>query len=230
MKKLVFFLWTLALSVGAQNVAVWTHQAANTKAYADGCPGDWPYVVQDLGPGSIPADLLARGWKQMTKAELAASKAALEPVKEAWNLARGTVEVRKQQVGDVLQQRLASGQWEPNLIRLHALESEMFGSLTKAFRLNCELLLLVTKAVAGTAATNNLSAPERARVAGLRPQLSFPQASDITQADRDRFAAIVAELQKVEALWVQARNLRTNIDTNVVLVDPESLPKVSIGE
>jgi len=149
---------------------------------------------------------------------------------ELWNQVGSTRDERKQKVGEILQWRIESGQWEPNRLRLHALESELFGKLIKAFRLNSELLLLVTKAIAPTAATNNLSAPERARVVALRPQLSFAQAPDLTQTDRDRVIAITTELGKIETLWKQARELRANIETNSSYVDPGSLSTITIGE
>lgn len=89
MKSLLLTLALFASFVAsAQNFAVWTHKAANTKAFRDGCPGEWPYVAQDIGEKTIPADLVARGWQQMTKAELAASIALLEQDKEAWNKAQ----------------------------------------------------------------------------------------------------------------------------------------------
>ncbi len=89
MKALLITLALFASFISsAQNFAVWTHQAANTKAFRDGCPGEWPYVAQDIGEKTIPADLVARGWKQMTKAELEAVRTALAQAKEAWNLAQ----------------------------------------------------------------------------------------------------------------------------------------------
>lgn len=90
MKKLLSLLCFVTLIASGQNVAVWTHQAANTEAFRKGCPGGWPYSVQDIGSASIPADLLARGWQQMTKVQLEATKTSLAAAKEAWNLAQET--------------------------------------------------------------------------------------------------------------------------------------------
>jgi len=73
---------------GAQNVAVLTHGAAKTDEFKRGCPGGWPYAVKYIGAASIPADLLAQGWNQMTIAELEAARNTLAPAKEAWNLAQ----------------------------------------------------------------------------------------------------------------------------------------------
>ena len=89
MKALFLTLVLLTSCVAsAQNVAVWTHEAAHTKAFQDGCPGGWPYVVKDMGKAPIPADLLAQGWQQMTKAQLDTVVKTLGPSKEAWNLAQ----------------------------------------------------------------------------------------------------------------------------------------------
>jgi len=211
-----------------QNFAVL--QAKDDASAPAGIPANWPTRVQPIGTAvSLPAPY-APPWQWMTGAELSALKSSLEEAKELWNQVHGTRDQRKQRVGEILQERIESGQWEPNRLRLHALESELFRKLMQAFRLNSELLLLVTKAIAPTAATNNLSAPERARVVALRPQLSFAQAPDLTQADRDRVIAITTELQKIETIWRQAQALRANIETNSAYVDPGSLPTITIGE
>ena len=79
-----------SLIAGAQNVAVLTHGAAGTDEFKRGCRGGWPYVAKDIGAAAIPADLLAQGWKQMTRVELEAAKAALADAKEQWNKAQET--------------------------------------------------------------------------------------------------------------------------------------------
>jgi len=90
MKKLLSLLYFVTLIASGQNVAVLTHQAANTEAFRNGCPGGWPFVIKDIGVTSIPANLLSQGWQQMTKAQLEATKASLAAAKEAWNLAQET--------------------------------------------------------------------------------------------------------------------------------------------
>lgn len=224
--KTAIILILSSLSCVAQNVAVLTYQND-----ASGVPNGWPKQVQPIGASTnLPAGY-EPPWIVMTQAQLNAQMESLAAAKELWNQVVATREERKQRVGLVLQERIESGHWEPNRLRLHALESELFGKLMQAFRLNSELLLLVTKAVAGTAATNNLTAPERARVVALRPQLSFEPAQDLTQSDRDRVIAITAELQKVEDLWQAARALRANIETNSAYVDPAAgWPNAVIGE
>lgn len=87
MKKLILLsvlLWA-SISVNSQNLAVWTHQAANTDAFKNGCPGGWPYAVKDIGNKNITADLLTHGWVQMTKTQLEAAKSSLANAKETWN-------------------------------------------------------------------------------------------------------------------------------------------------
>lgn len=196
----------------------------------DGIPAFWPVRYQPIGDAQqLPAQY-PTPWVLATQAQLNEWLTTNAAAKEAWNQVVPTRETRKQRVGEVFRQRVESGHWEPDRLRLHALESELFGKLMQGFRLNCELLLLVTKAIAPTAATNNLTVPERARVAALRPQLAFAQAPNLTQEDRDRVVAITAELQKVEDLWKQARALRRNIETNSTAVDPETLSTVAIGE
>lgn len=233
MKYSTLFIGLLiSLSCFAQNVAVLTHQAANSDEFKAGMPGGWPAAQPvDIGSSStLPVNLNAQ-WVVMSSVDYNAQLVALKPALDQWRLINGTREQRKEAVGVILQERLEAGHWEPNRLRLHALESELFGKLMQGFRLNSELLLLVTKAVAGTAATNNLTAQERARVANLRPQLSFPQAPALTQEDRDRVVAITVELQKVEDLWKAARALRASIETNSGYVDPANgWPDVTVGE
>jgi hypothetical protein len=227
---IVSFLVASLSSMG-QNVAVLTHGAANTPEYQRGCPSNWPASYQEIGASTnLPDGLQSPPWIVETREQLDQRFASLEAAKEFWNQVAGTREARKQRVGEVLQDRIASGQWEPNRLRLHALESELFGKLMQAFRLNSELLLLVTKAIAPSTLTTNLTAPERARVTALRSQLSFAQAPDLTQADRDRVIFITAELSRIETLWKEARALRANIETNSVFVDPASLSTTIIGE
>lgn len=228
MRAIVFAFWIAATATAlSQNVAVLLFQNDPS-----GIPNGWPKALPiDIGSSTNLPEGLAAPWIVMTRSAFDAQVLALSPAKELWNQVQGTRDERKRTVAAILHRRIESGHWEPSMLRLHALESELFGSLMQAFRLNSELLLLVTKAVAGTAATNNLTAPERARVVALRPQLAFAQAPDFTQQDRDRVIAITAELEKVEALWKAARDLRSNIETNAAFVAPEDgWPDLTIGE
>jgi len=132
----------------------------------------------------------------------------------------------------VLEDKIRGTHWA-GLSRVTSLQSEMIGKQIQLQLLNCELLLLVTKAVAGTAATNNLTAPERARVGSLRTQMSFPTQPDFTQADRDRVVVIRDELIKAYQLWQAAQTARQVIaSTNVVLPANSSnlWPNIEIGE
>lgn len=227
MKTFLLLLLSCSCALG-QNFAVL--QAKDHPNPPAGIPADWPIQAQPIGSAASPPPQYPPPWKHFTGEQLAQLKSSLAAAKEVWNQVDGTRDARKQRVGQLLQERIESGQWEPNRLRLHALESELFGKVMQVTRLNCELLLLVTKAIAGTAATNNLTAPERARVVALRPQLSFAKAPDLTQADRDRVIFITEELAKIEALWKEARQLRANIETNSAYVDPATLGTVTIGE
>ena len=225
--KTFLCLALLSCSIQAQNFAV--IHAKDSTEHA-GMPPFWPVKKQPIGNAQQLPPQYPAPWVFATQAHVDEWLTTNAAAKEAWNQVAPTREPRKQRVGEVLQQRIEAGHWEPARLRLHALESELFGKLMQAFRLNSELLLLVTKAVGQSTLTNNLTAGERARVTALRPQLAFAQAPNLTQDDRDRVIFITSELQKVEDLWRQARALRQNIETNSTAVDPESLPAISIGE
>jgi hypothetical protein len=227
MKTILSLLLLTACSCLGQNFAV--KLAQDVPGTDPAMPTNWPVRVQPIGDAAELPEAYA-GWRYFTKAQLDQLKADNAEAIALWEQVYTTRESRKERVAQLLQERIEAGQWEPNRLRLHALESELFGKLIQAFRLNSELLLLVTKAVGGTVATNNLTAPERARLTAIRPQLTFGQAEDITQADRDRVLFITTQLQKIESLWKQARALRANIETNTAFVDPNSLPETTIGE
>ena len=226
--KSILLLCMSGMLATAQNFAVL--KAEFYEGAPVGIPTNWPSVVQPIGSAAELPPQYPPPWQHYTGEQLEQLKASLATAINLWRQVQGTREDRKQRVGQLLQERIESGQWEPNRLRLHALESELFGKLMQVTRLNCELLLLVTKAVGQSALTNNLTAPERARVTALRPQLAFAQASDLTQADRDRVIFITGELAKIEALWKEARTLRANIETNSAYVDPATLGTVTIGE
>lgn len=169
------------------------------------------------GGYTITSSNVVRSWsvRDLTQEEITASNAN--------NVASVTA---------VLEEKIRGNHWA-GLSRVTSLQSEMIGKQIQLQLLNCELLLLVTKAVAGTVATNNLTAPERARVAALRTQLGFPTQPDFTQADRDRAIFIRDELIKAYQLWQAAQTARQLIaSTNVVLPANSSnlWPNIEIGE
>lgn len=103
MKKFLALLFvSVSIVAGAQNLAVLTHQAANTEAFRNGCPGGWPFGVVDIGASTIRSNLLAQGWKQMTRAELEAEKAALADAKDQWNQAQETAATTPKRDRDAL--------------------------------------------------------------------------------------------------------------------------------
>lgn len=131
-----------------------------------------------------------------------------------------------------LERRIRGTNWA-GISRVTSLQSELIDKVIRLELLNCELLLLVTKAVAGTVATNNLTAPERARVVSLRSQLSFPQQSDWSPSDTARAIAIKDQLLKAYQLWQAGQAARAKIaaTNTVVLPNDSSLwPEVEIGE
>lgn len=193
-----------------------------------GIPGGWPAQVQPAEAGSQE-----RGspWLRMTDAQLAAQKTSNQAAYDAWKALNESKSNNEPAINREFTQRLQGNAWEGQL-RANMLDFELMGLSIRLQLLTTELLGLVTKAVAGTAATNNLTAPERARVGSLRTQLSFPQQIDFTQTDRDRAVFIRGELQKVYALWIKARELRTKVSTNSTPVDlsQETWPDTNLGE
>lgn len=167
----------------------------------------------------------------MTDEQLATQKENNAAAYESWSALRDSKEKNMPAITREMSRRLAGNAWEGEL-RANMLDFELMGLSIRLQLLTTELVGLVTKAVAGTAATNNLTAPERARVASLKTQLSFPQQSDFTQTDRDRAVFIKNELQKIYALWVKARELRSKIETNQTPVDlsQENWPETILGE
>jgi len=193
-----------------------------------GIPGGWPAQVQPAAEGSQE-----RGapWIRMTDAQLDAQKSSNQAAYDAWKALHESKVQNEPAISREFTRRLQGNAWEGQL-RANMLDFELMGLSIQLQLLTTELLGLVTKAVAGTVATNNLTAPERARVGSLRTQLSFPQQSDFTQSDRDRAVFIRNELKKVYDLWVKARELREKVMTNSAPVDlsVETWPDTTLGE
>lgn len=193
-----------------------------------GIPGGWPAQVQPAAEGSQE-----RGtpWIRMTDSQLDAQKASNQAAYEAWQVLHESKARNEPAISREFTQRLQGNAWEGQL-RANMLDFELIGLSIRLQLLTTELLGLVTKAVAGTVATNNLTAPERARVGSLRTQLSFPQQADFTQSDRDRAVFIREELKKVYDLWAKARALREKVRTNSTPVDlsVETWPDTTLGE
>lgn len=209
------------------------HADWNVLLYSDvpnptGIPGGWPAQVQPADEGSQE-----RGapWIRMMDAQLDAQKSSNQAAYDAWQALHESKERNEPAVTRELTQRIQGGAWEGQL-RANMLDFELMGLSIRLQLLTTELLGLVTKAVAGTVATNNLTAPERARVGSLRTQLSFPQQADFTQSDRDRAVFIKGELTKVYNLWMKARELREKVRTNATPVDlsSEIWPDTTLGE
>lgn len=85
MKTTIVILLLSSLSLFAQNVAVLTHQAANSEKFQAGFPGGWPYArpVEIGTRTNLPPELSAP-WVVMTRAALDAQMASLQPAVDAW--------------------------------------------------------------------------------------------------------------------------------------------------
>lgn len=193
-----------------------------------GIPGGWPAQVQPADAGSQE-----RGapWIRMTDEQLETQKSSNQSAYETWQALKESKERNEPAVTREFSQRIQGNAWEGQL-RANMLDFELMSLSIRLQLLTTELLGLVTKAVAGTVATNNLTAPERARVGSLRTQLSFPQQDDFTQSERDRAVFIKGELTKVYNLWMKARELREKVRTNATPVDisAEVWPDTTLGE
>lgn len=223
MKHILTFLLLSASAMADWDVLLYSDAPNPTSI-----PGGWPAQVQPADSGSPE-----RGapWIRMTDEQLSTQKANNQEAYESWLELTESKQRNEPAVVQQFQQRLQGGAWEGQL-RANMLDFELMGLSIRLQLLTTELLGLVTKAVAGTVATNNLTAPERARVGSLRTQLTFAQQSDFTQNDRDRAVFIRDELTKVYQLWVKARELRNKVATNSTPVDlsQEVWPNTTLGE
>lgn len=222
--KILIMLFVSCLSA----MADWDVILYSDTSNPEGVPGGWPAQVQPANQGD-----LVRGypWIRMTDEQLATQKENNAAAYEAWRNLRESRDINTPRITKELQTRLSGNAWE-GALRANMLDFELLGLSIRLQLLTTELVGLVTKAVSGTAATNNLTAQERARAASLRTQLSFPQQSDFTQADRDRAVLLRDELKKVYDLWIKARELRAKVATNSTPVDlsQETWPDTTLGE
>ena len=180
MKSILTILWISCLTAGAQNFAVTLCSGDST-----GIPDGWPKNTRPLGEATGP---LSPGEQLKTQAEIDSIRASLAPQMEARNMAVDRRALAPLLVPLELRKRVDASDFAG--LKVDALQSEFLGILLHAYLQTTELLQLVTKAVAGTAATNQLSAAERARVVALRGQLAFPQQDDLTKSERDRAVEI----------------------------------------
>lgn len=211
------------------------HATANSAEFQLGLVGAWPQVEAVVPDDyTLSSNEISSGFSLKTTAEVAAIKATNKAAADAWFTLVTQRDHSRQSVAPELQKRIGDGETEFGQLKLDALQSEFVGLLLHAYLQNTELLLLVTKAVAGTAATNNLTVAERQRVAALRPQLVFPQQPDFTQDDRDRAVAIRdGVLIPHYQLYQAAKDLLSKISTNATPVDPAvstNWPAVEIGD
>lgn len=103
MRTLLLFLLSVA-SAFAQNVAVLSHEAANTPEFRDGIPALWPYRIVEVGKArELPKDLPGTGWVLLSHEELRTRMESLSAAKETWNnREEPSVTDRKQRVAAII--------------------------------------------------------------------------------------------------------------------------------
>ncbi len=87
MKKLLLAV-LIAIPALAQNVAVLTHEAANSEQFKQGCPGGWPYAWKEIGKDTKLPEGFEPTWVVMTEVELKERLNTLTAAKESWNKAQ----------------------------------------------------------------------------------------------------------------------------------------------
>lgn len=196
MKRLALIFFAVCLAAFPQNVAVKTHQSENSSQFKSGFPGGWPYLRPvDIGAATQAPPQLGAGWVVMPKAELDAQMATLAPQVEAWNRAHELKQRVPVEVATELRKRLSKDALAE--LKLQAAQTE--------------ILLLLVKAVAGSALTNNLTIAERQRVIAIRNGILLPH----------------------RQLYLAAKAMLDSASTNGTPSDPaldSSWPQTSIGE
>lgn len=193
-----------------------------------GIPDGWPATKRELAQGEqpLPGETFVTG--EALAQIIADRTVAMDARNKRVELAQGAPFV----MAGALRQRVAGGEFQS--LKIDALQSELAGIMANVIIENTELLLLAVKAIAGTTATNNLSAAERARVQTLRSELNLGTGSAITAADKQRYSDIKASLTAHYQLYLAAKAIveawRTNAANAPDPYSPTNLPSVTIGE
>ena len=87
-------------------------------------------------------------------------------------------------IAETLKAKLSPEAWQE--FRTDAAQSEFVLILLNVTLNLSEQVQLLTKALAASSLTNNLTAQERSRVSALKAQLTFPTQTDVTADDRSR--------------------------------------------
>jgi len=191
-----------------------------------GIPDGWPKDKRELAQG----EQVKPGETFVTEAALAQIMADRAAAMDARNAKFKLAQRAHFEVIELLKQRLSQDPWQE--YRIDALQTEFLLLLVNVVLNLSEQEQLLTKAVAASALTNNLTAPERARVAALKAQLTFPAQDDITAAQRSRAVAIRDGLVPhwrlyTNAVWIiqQAKSLNPVDPKN-----PTNWPSVTVGD
>lgn len=226
MKKTIFLIFMLLThcAIGA-NYAVTFYSGDTT-----GIPDGWPKDLRLLGDATGP---LNAGEQLKTDSEIEAIRAPLNAA-----MAERKSRIRMSQIvpivlADSVKQRLAGSEFAN--LKIDALQSEIVSLLVKSYVRHMRLLELVTKAVAGTSATNNLTAGERALVQSIRSEPSLGDGTAVTAADVARFVDIrdntlVPHYQLYLAAKAIVDAWRTNAANAPDPYSPTNLPAVTIGD
>jgi len=102
--KAFLLLLALCVSASAQNVAVLTHEAANSEKFRAGFPGGWPYARPvTIGTNTTLPRELSAPWVVMTASELKTQMEALQPAVDAWVAPNAPdVATRNQLIADIV--------------------------------------------------------------------------------------------------------------------------------
>ena len=227
MKKItaLLFLLSACFSSMSENYAVSLYSGD-----PDGVPDGWPKTKRSLGDGTGPLEATEQ---LMTDVQLAAQYQSLTAAMNAWQQRQATAQAAPLVLAEAVRQRLASSEFQS--LKIDALQSELVSLLVQAYIRNTRLLQLVTKAVAGTSATNNLTAGERALVQTIRSELVFGDGDPVTTTDKQRFTDIRDGVLKPHyQLYLAAKAIvdawKTNAANAPDPYSPTNLPNVGIGE
>ena len=227
MKKIItlLFLLSACFSAMSENYAVSLYSGD-----PNGIPDGWPKTKRSLGNATGPLEATEQ---LMTDVQLAAQYQSLTAAMNAWQQRQATARAAPLVLAEAVRQRIAGSEFAS--LKIDALQSELISLLVKSYVRHMRLLELVTKAVAGTSATNNLTAGERTLVQSIRSEPSMGDGTAVTAADVARFVNIRDNtLTPHYQLYLAAKAIVDAWKTNAVNApDPytqTNLPSVTIGD
>ena len=194
-----------------------------------GIPDGWPATRRELAEGEQPVEGESLVSEEVLAKIMSDRAAAMDARNKRMLLAR----VAPDAVAEQLRGKLVLQGFQA--LRIDALQSEIISLLVKSYVRHMRLLELVTKAVAGTSATNNLTAGERTLVQSIRSEPSMGDGTAVTAADVARFVDIRDNtLTPHYQLYLAAKAIvdawKTNAANAPDPYSPTNLPAVTIGE